>query len=122
MLTRTVKDHNIQSISPLLSTHRKAAVFVSMSEPKLPQPPKKTTEELELEEIRQLQKEAKKALEQSRGSFQCQGKSSSPIVVMGSRPTPQAMEFNFHPKDCGRSRPGSATKKEGVSSTNFPLT
>ena len=105
-----------------LSHHRRAAVLPSMSEPKQSQPPKKTTEELELEEVKRLQKEAKKALQQSRRSFQRLGKSSGPVVVKGSKPTTQAKEFNFHTKDRERSRPGSATKKEGVNTTNFPQT
>ncbi len=98
---------------------RRVAVLPSTSEPKHPQ---KTTEELELEEVKRLQKEAKKVLQQSRRSFQRLGKSSGPVVVKGSRPTTQAMEFNFHTKDRERSKPGSASKKGAINPTNFPQT
>ena len=85
--------------------------------------PKKTTEELQLEEVKRLQKEAKKTLQQSRRSFQHLVKTTGPVVVKGSKPTTQAVEFNFHTKDRDRSRPGSATKtQEGVNPTNFPQT
>ena len=42
--------------------------------------------------------------------------------MKGSKPTTQAVEFNFHTKDRDRSKPGSATKREegGVNPTNFP--
>ena len=101
---------------------RRAPVFPSTSEPKQQPHPKKTTEELELEEVKRLQKEAKKVLQQSRRSFQLLGKAHGPVVVKGSKPTTQAKEFNFHTKDRERSRPGSASKKEGVNPTNFPQT
>ena len=104
---------------------RRRAEQPAASEPKQHQSQpqsKKTTEQLKFEEVQRLQKEAKKTLQQSRRSFQRLVKSSAPVVVKGSKPTTQAMEFNFHTKDRERSRPGSATKTEGVHPANFPQT
>ena len=70
-----------------------------------------------------MQKEAKKKLQQSRRSFLRLGKTSGPVVVKGSKPTTQTVEFNFHTKDRDRTnRPGSASKKDGVNPANFPQT
>ena len=73
--------------------------------------------------MKRLQKEAKKKLQQSRRSYQRLVKSSGPVVVKGSRPTTQAVEFNFHTKDRERTKPSpGGSQKDGVNPTNFPQT
>ena len=62
----------------------------------------KTTEELQMEEIQRLRKEAKRKLRQSRKSFRKLAKSSGPIAVKYSKKTTETLEFQF--KTTGRDR------------------
>lgn len=57
---------------------------------------KKTYEELQMDEVKRLKKEAMKRLRQSRRSFANLTKTSGPVVVKGSMPTTEPMEFKFH--------------------------
>ena len=62
----------------------------------------KTTEELQMEEMQRLRKEAKRRLRQSRKSFRKLAKSSGPIAVKYSKKTTETLEFRF--KTAGRER------------------
>lgn len=79
----------------------------------------KTTEELQMEEIKRLQMETRKRLRQNRRSFRKLATSSGPIAVKGSKPTTRTKEFKFYSKMKEHHVSG---KSSAVNVTNFPST
>ena len=86
--------------------------------------PVKSTEQLQMEEIRRLQLEAKKKLRSSRRSFMRLAKGGSkPVkVVKGSKPPTEVKEFSFSRAAGGEKSSGSAQQGEVVHPSNFAST
>ena len=82
------------------------------SVPRAPQI-KKTYEDLQMEEVQRLKKDVMKRLRQSRRSFASLTKSSGPVVVKGSMPTTEPVEFKFH--QTTREKKGQVVKTESNS-------
>ncbi len=80
-----------------------------------------TSEELELQEIELLKKEAKKRLRMSRRSYQRLAHTSAPVPVKGSKPTTEALEPRLRAMSRDRGRSGSQYNG-GINPTNFPMT
>lgn len=74
-----------------------------------------------MEEIQRLQKEAKKKLKRSRRSFRKLAKTSAPAPVKYSKPTTEAVGFNFHTESRERGR-SLAKPVEGINPVKFPMT
>ena len=86
------------------------------------QPQAKTTEQLQMEEIQRLQKEAKKKLRESRKSFRKLAKSSGPVAVKYSKKPTEAHEFNFKTKGRERTKICGQQHPAAVHPNQFPMT
>ena len=69
----------------------------------------KSTEQLQMEEIKRLQLEAKKKLKSSRRSYMRLAKGAKPIkVIKGSKPPTEVKEFSFCRPAAGGDKSGPA--------------
>ena len=84
--------------------------------------PSKTTEELEMEQVEELKKEAQLKLELSKRSFQMLSKQAEPVAVKRSKHTTEPVEFNFKTSErCKPSAPSAMDNSITVNPSNFPL-
>ncbi len=84
-------------------------------------PPAVTSEELELQEIERLKKEAEKRIKMSRRSFRKLAKTSAPAPVKYSKPTTEAHEPQL--RTLKRKRRSSASQNEdGINPSRFAMT
>eukprot|EP00731_Ephydatia_muelleri_P027025 Em0018g1125a len=84
--------------------------------------PSKTTEELEMEQVEELKKEAQLKLELSKRSFQMLSKQAEPVAVKRAKHTTEPVEFNFKTSErCKPSAPSAMDNSITVNPSNFPL-
>ncbi len=83
----------------------------------------KSTEQIQMEEIKRLQLEAKKKLRSSRRSFMRLAKGAKPVkVVKGSKPPTEVKEFRFSRPAAGEGRSASSAQSDLVHPSNFAST
>ena len=81
-----------------------------------------STEELQMQEIALLKKEAKKKLRQSRKSFRMLAKSSGPIPVKCTRAPTEAVAFKFRSKSRDRSKQAGQQMVDELNPARFAMT
>ena len=99
-------------------THTNTHTYISKREARKRKYQAKSTEELELEKIKELRKEARKKMKLSRRSFMNLSKTFEPVQIKNSRPPTETKEFKF-----SKEKPRASSQEEdSINPAKFPMT